>query len=119
MNYLLDKNILVTTSDWFMAPDGIQYKAIYGKLTKIYNAKELIGFDPARQHTNWVYQIGSATIMGCRIMYAIECTIPPNMSTVTDFNCEKAVPSINPAGHRSGEYERPSYIFNASTENEQ
>lgn len=32
---LLNKNILVTLNDWFYAPDGSCYKAIYGRASNV------------------------------------------------------------------------------------
>lgn len=49
--------ILVTTSDWFRAPDGQQYKAVWGK-AKIISAKIFLGFDPPSSGSNWMMVFG-------------------------------------------------------------
>jgi len=73
------ENYLVTTHDWFMAPDGEQYKAIYGNC-QIIQTKEALGFNPTRS-VNWILEIKGeteeATIGGCQINYAFKCKKPP------------------------------------------
>jgi hypothetical protein len=72
MKHLIGKNVLLTTN-WFYAPDGKQYNAVYGFLYAIKEAKESLGFAPHRSHANWVLNIGNMTITGCQVNYAIEC----------------------------------------------
>jgi hypothetical protein len=60
---------LVTTDNWFFAPNGDQYKAAWGKC-EIKNIKEVFGFDPIRPSTNWYLEVGSDSkkiiIAGCQ-----------------------------------------------------
>ncbi|MDH7463994.1 hypothetical protein QEG73_22015 [Chitinophagaceae bacterium 26-R-25] len=73
MQDLLNKKVLITTSNWFYAPDGKQYKAVHGTLQGIHEAGKALGFIPNRSHANWFIQIGQMTIMGCQVMYVIQC----------------------------------------------
>ena len=107
-NNLLNKKVLITTSGWFFAPDGRQYRAIYGTLKSITDAKDLIGFTPSRSHANWVFQVGTASIMGCQVMYVLECDKPPTFQPITErtFSSEHNCSVSNT---------RDNHIYNADT----
>lgn len=74
------RKYLITTDDWFIAPDGELYKAAWGTvyLEKI---EETLGFTPARPSTNWFAKVGSKEdhiiIAGCQIKYVIRCEEHP------------------------------------------
>ena len=70
---------LVTTNDWFAAPDGDQYRAIYGEIKGVVSDFEMLGIKTNRHSTNWYLKIGNMIVAGCQIYYAIK----------TD-NCSKA-----------------------------
>jgi hypothetical protein len=74
------KRYLITTDDWFFAPDGEQYKSVWGTCS-ILNIKEIFGFDPLRPSTNWYVFVGSINshviIAGCRVHYAVRCEQKP------------------------------------------
>jgi hypothetical protein len=74
---------LVTTDDWFQAPDGT-FKAAWGPCTVI-KAEDLLGFKPA-QSTNWFLQVGyppnSVLIAGCRIHYAMPMEKMPTQKDI-------------------------------------
>ena len=82
-NELLDVEnwpaMLITTEHWFYAPDGRQYKGVYGK-ANIIQAKALLGFNPTHS-TNWMLEVGGfdkkIIVMGCQIHYACLCTKKP------------------------------------------
>lgn len=65
----INKKVLVTTQQWFYAPDGIQYRAVYGTLKAVHEAGKTLGFIPNRAHANWFIEIGSMIIMGCQVLY--------------------------------------------------
>lgn len=71
--------LLVNTDDWFLAKDGNNYKAVWGKC-KIVEAKDIFGFKPTNG-TNWYLQVGDGEnaifIAGCRIHYAQICLQRP------------------------------------------
>ena len=72
MNNLINKNVLITTSAWFYAPDGKQYRSVWGTLKSVQEDTTLIGFKVNRSHANYVYEVGNMLIMGCQVMYIIQ-----------------------------------------------
>jgi hypothetical protein len=66
---------LVTTDNWFIGPDGEQYRAAWGNV-EVFTAQDVWGFTPARS-TNWFAKVGGAIIAGCQIHYAVECPKAP------------------------------------------
>jgi hypothetical protein len=66
----IGKRYLVTTDEWFTAPNGHSYKAVFGTVHLISTTEEELGFRP-RQSANWFVSIGNMTIAGCQIHYAI------------------------------------------------
>lgn len=78
MNDLIGKQVLASCQNWFVGPDGKDYKAIYGTFKAVTEASKAVGFIPNRSHANWFYSIGGMVIMGCQIMYLMECKEPPS-----------------------------------------
>lgn len=76
---------LVTTDNWFFAPDGTSRKAVWGTLKAIHNSDYVLGFKPNRNSTNWYVELGNMTIAGCQIHYVIK-TDEINFDTVTEFD---------------------------------
>jgi hypothetical protein len=74
------KRYLITADHWFLAPDGEEYRGVWGKC-KVVEAKEQFGFVPQRPSTNWFLQVGegenSMILAGCQIHYAVECDKKP------------------------------------------
>lgn len=103
MHTYINNKVLITTSDWFYAPDGKYYKSVWGTLKGVHEAGKSLGFIPNRSHANWYIEIGNMTLMGCRVMYVIKCD-SPFFGRVKDWNQEKG---------EYFEYERPSVIYNA------
>lgn len=70
------KKVLITTDDWFYAPDGQSYKAAWGTV-KICESEELLGVKP-RNYTNWFAVVDDILLIaGCQIHYVIRCEEPP------------------------------------------
>ena len=71
---------LITTDNWFIAPDGQQYKSAWGECELI-TTEQAFGFKPSRPSTNWFCKVGkgenSLVIAGCQIHYAVKCTNRP------------------------------------------
>jgi len=67
----IGKKMLITTDEWFYAPDGISYRGVFGTLKKVMSDSDLLGIKTNRHSTNWYVQIGNMMIAGCRIHYAI------------------------------------------------
>jgi hypothetical protein len=71
---------LITADNWFIAPDGESYRAIWGTCV-LKLSQEVFGFTPLRPSTNWFVVCGKGgkeiIIAGCQIHYAIRCEDPP------------------------------------------
>lgn len=78
------ERLLISTDDWFCAPDGQKYRAAWG-LCRVLGAEDILGFSP-KQSTNWVMQVGtgrdSLFILGCRIHHVQLCPDRPLGSDV-------------------------------------
>lgn len=82
MQNYLGKKVLATTSAWFFAPDGKQYRAVWGTLKAVHSAKEELGFSPSARHTNWMAEIGDTLIAGCQLLYFVRCDEKPDFKEV-------------------------------------
>ena len=67
----IGKKYLISTNEWFVAPDGEYYKAVFGTVNGIVDAEEMLGIKPNRHSTNWYVSIGNMLIGGCQIHYCI------------------------------------------------
>lgn len=102
-NNAIGQKYLVTTNNWFLAPNGKQYKAAHGTVKGILSDNETLGIQTNRHSSNWYLEIGSLIIAGCQIHYAIK-------SDECNFN------PIEESTLHDGEFklsERPSNIYNA------
>lgn len=66
---------LVTTNNYFFAPDGQQYTAVFGTIKNIWPDHEILGIQTNRHSTNWYLQIGNMIVAGCQIYYAIKTDV--------------------------------------------
>lgn len=103
MKHLIGKNVLVTTQNWFVADDGLEYKALWGKLKAIHTTQDTLGFTPSRQNTNWFVEIGGMVIAGCQVLYLNACDHKPNNSKAMGWSAS--------ADKGYFEYQRPTFIF--------
>jgi hypothetical protein len=67
------REVLITTDNWFTAPDGERYNSVFGILNGIFNDEEILGIKTNARSTNWYVGIGKMIIVGCQIHYAIQC----------------------------------------------
>ena len=71
---------LITTDQWFFAPDGQSYKAAWGEVKIVED--DVLGIKTNRISTNWFAVVGSndkeIIIAGCQIHYAIKCNNKPD-----------------------------------------
>lgn len=104
MTELIGKNVLVTTANWFTAPNGRDYKAAWGELKGIHEAGKALGFIPNRAHANWFLEVGNMVIMGCQVMYVIQSEHLPNFGEAKSYTVHD--------GKRT-DYDRHSHIYNA------
>lgn len=75
-----DNNFLITCSNWFYAPDGKQYRAVWGKV-KVMNDEATLGIKTNAKSANWYAIVGkgdkSTIVAGCQILYACVCNEAP------------------------------------------
>ena len=64
--------LLITTDNWFYAPDGRLYRAVFGELKAIHSDSETLGIKTNARSTNWYVSIGNVVIAGCQIHYAVK-----------------------------------------------
>ena len=79
---------LITTDEWFIAPDGKSYRAAWGECEPL--ADSFLGLKTNARSTNWYVKVGSEEnhiiIAGCQIHYAIRCEKEPEAKT---HGCEE------------------------------
>lgn len=77
---------LITTDAWFYAPDGKQYRAVYGDVEIL--GDNILGIKTNARSSNWFAKVGTESnhiiIAGCQIHYAIRTDEAPNMNNVFD-----------------------------------
>jgi hypothetical protein len=95
--------VLVTCSNWFYAPNGQTYRAVFGTLNGIRTAKETLGIEPQRPSTNWYLDIGCMVIAGCQVHYVIR-TATCNLNGADSWSEHEG---------KVVEAYRPSAIYNA------
>jgi hypothetical protein len=102
MHNFINKKVLITTSSWFYGQDGKSYRGVHGTLKAVHEAGKTLGFVPNCSHANWFIEIGEMIIMGCQVMYIVEC---PHIHTgdVTDWSTDPTTGIT--------EYERPTAIY--------
>jgi hypothetical protein len=71
MNIAIGEKALITTDNWFFAPDGKSYRAVFGTVKGVKSAEETLGIKTNSKSTNWYVEIGNMTLAGCQIHYAI------------------------------------------------
>tara|TARA_R110000796_G_scaffold231853_3_gene349887 strand:- start:7544 stop:7855 length:312 start_codon:yes stop_codon:yes gene_type:complete len=95
---------LITTDEWFYAPDGLKYRCVWGDVRIVEDS--VLGLKTNRNSTNWYAHVGceekGVLIAGCQIHYAVKCLEPPNTDNVEEFE------------YGSGEskvFDRPTEIY--------
>jgi hypothetical protein len=86
----MEGKYLITTDNWFYAPDGLQYRAAWGNVSIIEDV--FLGLKTNRNSTNWYAKIGSdknyCIVAGCQIHYAVKCDLKPNINDVEDYSTD-------------------------------
>ena len=67
----IGKKYLITTDNWFVAPNGEQYRSVFGTLKEIHS-DEVLGIKTNSRSANWYVEIGNMLIAGCQIHYAVQ-----------------------------------------------
>lgn len=102
-NIAVGKTVLVTTCDWFYAPDGQAYKAVFGTVKGVFGSEATLGVRTNAKSTNWYLDVGRMTIAGCQIHYLI-CCDQVHLGDAEDWSTHEG---------RQVRSERPSCIYNA------
>lgn len=103
MDFQIGQTILVTTDNWFIAPDGSQYRAVFGTVQGILNDTETLGKKTNARSTNWYVKVGNMLIAGCQIHYAIATKF---------YNAGRATGWVVENGEIR-EYMQPTTVYNA------
>ena len=78
---------LITADAWFYAPDGNQYKSVWGEVEIV--SDSILGIKTNVRSSNWFAKIGSeekhVIIAGCQIHYACKSDKKPETIS-TDIN---------------------------------
>ncbi|WP_136419935.1 hypothetical protein [Herbaspirillum sp. ST 5-3] len=106
MNINVGEKALVTVDNWFYAPDGRQYRAVFGTVRAIRTSEESLGVKTNAKSTNWYLEIGNITIAGCQVHYALR-TDECHTGYTKDWMASTE--------HGLKEYNRPSAIYDADT----
>lgn len=64
---------LLTTDNWFWAPDGQNYIAVHGTVHAVVDSAAALGVRMNAKSTNWYVVIGDMIVAGCQIHYAVRC----------------------------------------------
>ena len=96
---------LITTDEWFYAPDGSAYKAVWGNVEILEDT--FLGVKTNRNSSNRYARIGSedkhVIIAGCQIHYAVRCENEPNTGSAIDWLADVV--------HGARVYLRPCTIY--------
>jgi len=97
---------LVTTDKWFYAPNGNQYRAIWGRVQIV--SDSILGIKTNSHSTNWYAVIGSdgkeVIVAGCQINYALRCEARPDDRPHQEW-------SLNPDKSMINFYDHPCMIY--------
>lgn len=100
-----DNNFLVTTDEWFTAPDGKMYRTVWGKI-EIHSSEQTLGIKTNIRSTNWYAIIGvggkRVIVAGCKIHFACVCMNKPFTGNITEKRTHEL---------KTGEIERDNIIY--------
>lgn len=72
---MIEGKYLITTDNWFVAPDGKQYRAVYGNCEIMEDS--FLGIKINSKSSNWFVKVGTeeqhVILAGCQIHYAAKC----------------------------------------------
>lgn len=102
------KNYLITTNDFFIAPDGNYYKGVFGEINGVFTDKDSLGIETNNRSTNWYVSIGNMLVAGCQVFYVIK-------TDNVDFN--NYTREIEYEGKIQSSTANQSHIYNANVEN--
>ena len=102
-NIVIGQTAIVTTDNWFYAPDGRLYKAAFGTIHGVETAERSLGVRPNGRSTNWYLRIGCLVIAGCQVHYVLR-TDTCSFDRPSDWQVHEG---------KLFEFDRPTSIFNA------
>jgi hypothetical protein len=105
-NIAIGDKVLLTCDNWFFAPDGQTYRAVFGTVRAIRTAEDALGVRPNGKSTNWYVEVGSMTIAGCQVHYVLK----------TDKCFLGSVKAVMSHEGRYTTSSRPSEIYDADAE---
>lgn len=70
--YVVGEKVLVTVDQWFYAPNGKSYRAVFGTVKGVRSDAETLGIKTNARATNWYLEVGNTMIAGCQIHYAVK-----------------------------------------------
>ena len=103
MDFQIGQKVLINTDNWFIAPNGRQYRAVFGTVHAILNDTDTLGIKTNARSTNWYVKIGNMLIAGCQIHYAV-ATDNVQLGTVEEFTIVDG---------KAKHYRQPSTIYDA------
>lgn len=74
-NVNIGDKVIVTCDNWFFAPDGLSYRAVFGTVKAVRTAEDSLGVRPNGKSTNWYLEVGNMTIAGCQIHYLVRTAL--------------------------------------------
>ena len=77
----IGEKYLITTDNFFVAPDGQQYNSVFGTVKDIKSSEDTLGIKTNMRSTNWYIIIGNMLIAGCQIHYVIKT------DEASEYNC--------------------------------
>lgn len=79
-------NYLITVDNWFYAPDGKQYRAVWGNVSIV--SDSILGIKTNVRSSNWFAKVGTednhVIIAGCQIHYAVKTLNKPESGQVEE-----------------------------------
>ena len=70
---------LITTDNWFAAPDGEMYRSVWGEVEVVGDG--VLGIETNSRSTNWFVKVGSeenhVIVAGCQVHYAVKSDSEP------------------------------------------
>lgn len=95
---------LITTDNWFYAPNGKQYRSVWGEVEIV--SDSILGIKTNVRSSNWFAKVGSENnhviIAGCQIHYAIKSENKPNKDEAEDYSVDNG---------QVQKFNRPSNIY--------
>ena len=79
---------LITTDNWFYAPDGQTYRSVFGTVHAVVDSEAVLGIRTNARSTNWYVAIGDMVVAGCQIHYAVRSTTFQAVPPVADLDHE-------------------------------